>query len=107
MMLSSSTNGLYSIPTNTKVVPFPTEPDFIPCSCSGEGISVSQDSEAPYDLFVNFWSNGFQGKRLSFWLRLRWCWDVLRTGTPWQDFMLLPQTQIPKLVNALLKRRLS
>lgn len=82
------------------------DPEFISCACASEGISVSVDDELPFDVHLAFWKYGFQTKTQGFWERIRWCWRILTTGKPWTDFLILPQSEITRLVTALLKRRM-
>lgn len=85
----------------------PAVPDFIECSCGGEGVAVALDEVAPFDVTLSFWSMSLTGKKIGFIDRIRFCWKILFTGTLWTDMVCISQQNISRLVSSLLKRRIA
>lgn len=61
---------------------------FIKCTCTCQQLECEVYDYKDGDSGVNFsiWSRGRDGKKLHSWKeRIRWCWQILRTGMPWAD----------------------
>lgn len=57
---------------------------FFNCSCSSEGLIFEYDPEYK-EANVALWHYGSCDGKLSWKERLRWCWNILRSGLPWTD----------------------
>lgn len=70
---------------------------FIPCSCKNEILVIEYDHEidladvAIYEHYVGY------SHRLSFWQRLRYCYQVLFHKKPYADQMVLDKNQLKDL----------
>lgn len=80
---------------------------FYECECSTEGIMVSyehdeEDSIPTVDLA--FFQHGFVGRHpLIFLQRLRWAWQLIKTGLPYLDGVILDQNTAKELAEDLLE----
>jgi hypothetical protein len=79
------------------------EPDskFLICDCYQHGLLVEK---YPHDeeVCLSIFERGLEGRILSFSERLRWCWQILRYGRPWSDFIIL-NTENQKQLKEFLK----
>lgn len=75
---------------------------FIECSCHTEGIMVSgeylQDGDPEPFVDMAYWAEGYDGRKLGFWQRLRFAFHILRTGKPWNDMICLDKKSAEELV---------
>lgn len=61
---------------------------FLICDCFNHGLLVEKfDGEE--EVYLSLFERGLDGRILSFALRLKWCWQILRHGKPWSDFIIL------------------
>jgi hypothetical protein len=74
---------------------------FFECSCHTEGIFLSEECEGTVSLA--FFRNGFKGRILNLRDRIRFCWQILRTGIPYADEVMLYQENAKKLGEALIE----
>ena len=74
---------------------------FIKCACHGEGMGVDYDSEDGHYYF-SYWSYGLSSRKLSWRQRLRYCWEVLWKGRPFNDELILTKEGVMKLENFIL-----
>jgi hypothetical protein len=83
--------GLYTSPIPRKPIGKDSEFDFkshfVKCNCGCQILEVERYDYKDGDEGFNFvvWDRGRQGKRLRFKERIRWCWNILKTGSPWAD----------------------
>ena len=64
------------------------ESEFLICDCYSHGLLVERlDDEE--ELCLSLFERGLDGRILSWSSRLRWCWQILRYGKPWSDFVIL------------------
>jgi hypothetical protein len=67
------------------------------CSCHAQIIMAHYDEEDGIKLVdLAFFSNYIDG-RMTLWQRLRFAWQVLRTGTPWADMVVLDTEEAKRL----------
>jgi len=79
------------------------EKEFYACDCGTELILLSLDKEIGL-VYFNIFENGhFKDNTLGFGRRIRWCWDLLRTGKPWKDEICLDYKTARELADTLLK----
>ena len=69
--------------------------EFFICDCYSHGLLVEKfdDEEVCLSLF----ERGLSGRTLGWLERLRWCWQILRHGKPWSDFIILNAENQKKL----------
>jgi hypothetical protein len=75
--------------------------EFLICDCYSHGLLVEKfddDEEVCLSLF----ERGLNGRTLCWPERLRWCWQILRYGKPWSDFVIL-NTENQKKLKEFLK----
>jgi hypothetical protein len=64
------------------------ESEFLICDCYSHGLLVERlDDEE--ELCLSLFERGLDGRILSWSSRLRWCWQILRYGKPWSDYVIL------------------
>jgi hypothetical protein len=73
------------------------------CRCGGEALRVSHDPDPEWDYGIElaFWSVG-QVRRPDWRYRLRHVWRILRTGTPYSDYIILNHEDADRLAEWLL-----
>ena len=69
------------------------------CECFTHGFTVSVE-DGQVQLVA--WSYGTAGSRLGWWNRLRWVWQIMRHGQPYNDEMILEPQAAEKLAQALM-----
>ena len=78
---------------------------WIECDCHSEGIMISHDDTDPYpNINLAMFSHGkYDNNALSFKEKLRYCWNLFRTGKPFLDEVMLGQRTARELANHLLE----
>ena len=61
---------------------------FLICDCFSHGLLVEK-FEGEKEVSLSLFERGLNGRILSWSSRLRWCWQILRYGKPWSDFVIL------------------
>ena len=61
---------------------------FLICDCFGHGLLVEK-FEGEEEVSLSLFERGLNGRILSWSSKLRWCWQILRYGKPWSDFVIL------------------
>ncbi len=70
--------------------------EFLICDCYSHGLLVERlDDEE--ELCLSLFERGLDGRILSWSSRLKWCWQILRYGKPWSDFIILNAENQKKL----------
>jgi len=92
---------------NWKLNSFMSKPieEFIVCSCSTEGLYIVKYKNEQ-ELYFSIFNRGLNPKKMSFLTKLRYIYNLLKTGKPFNDEMILDQNSIKKLI-VVLKRALS
>jgi len=82
------------------------------CECHGEGLVLSQvecDSNKknpenhPIFIYLAFISQGFRSSfPLNFRQKIRWCWNIIKTGKPFVDMVILNKNNAQNLASDLL-----
>lgn len=75
--------------------------EFYECDCHSEGVRMQYDEELPL-AELGFFQYGFGARVLSFRDRIRCAWQVLRTGYPFADTVILSQEEASRLGRDLL-----
>lgn len=82
---------------------------FYECDCGDEGIMMGyefyDDIEKKFPLIdLAFFGHGYGGHfPLSLKDKIRWCWNIIRTGYPFIDGVILSQKRAKELGTDLLK----
>jgi len=78
---------------------------FVKCSCYGEGALFSapiEDKGTIDMLYVSFWSQGLGDPRyLRFKDKIRFIWQVIRKGRPYEDELVLVKKEAEEIRNYL------
>jgi len=61
---------------------------FIKCECYGHLLELEYDREYNQH-YLTVWNSGFSRNRLSWFNRICWCWQILKTGNPWNDMFII------------------
>jgi hypothetical protein len=74
-------------------------------TCDG-GCEIFEIHRFSGDAYSNFefsmWKPMCSDRPLGFKERLRWCWNILRTGIPWSDAIIISDTKAKKIANFIL-----
>ena len=73
---------------------------FLICDCCSPGLLVEK-FEGEEEVSLSLFERGLDGRILSWSSRLRWCWQILRYGKPWSDFIILNTENQKQLKNFL------
>ena len=66
---------------------------FLICDCFSHGLLVEKFKDEE-EVSLSLFERGLSGRILPWRERLRWCWQILRYGKPWSDFIILnPENQ--------------
>lgn len=82
--------------------PFPEKPksEFFECECSSHALGVmSYGGEE--ETYLSIWQRGSAGNALGFIDKLRHCWKILRTGTPYGDEVVFSLFTLKRLADHL------
>lgn len=71
---------------------------FLKCECSTHCLEVEYLPEDK-EYYFAFWNLGVYGKKMSWKERFRWCWQILKSGSPWADMVILNGKQLQKINN--------
>jgi len=86
---------------------------FVKCQCSTHCFEVQRFVESyggvkDEGFYLTFWSYGRINNVLTLKERLRWVWNILKTGNPWSDGIIIDDTQareILKHINSHLNKQ--
>jgi hypothetical protein len=70
--------------------------EFILCSCSSEGIYIKRYKNEN-EVYLSIFSRGINPKRFNLKDRLRYVWNVLKKGKPFEDEIVLDTKSLSKL----------
>ena len=73
---------------------------FLICDCFSHGLLVEK-FKGEEEVSLSLFERGLNGRILSWSSRLRWCWQILRYGKPWSDFVILNTENQKRLKNFL------
>jgi hypothetical protein len=62
--------------------------EFLICDCYGHGLLLEKFDDEE-EVCLSLFEKGLNGRTLCWSERLRWCWQILRHGKPWSDFVIL------------------
>ena len=75
---------------------------FILCDCKTEGILLSEDKEINL-MYLSFFQYSYNPTKMSLYQKLRYCWQVLIKGEPFDDEIVLNKENSRELVKELNK----
>jgi hypothetical protein len=74
----------------------------VKCACHGEAIEITHPTmDAGYsedEFWISIWNQGFC-RPLCMRERIRWCWNIFRTGKPWADNIILTPEQAKQIAD--------
>jgi hypothetical protein len=73
---------------------------FLICDCYGHGLLVEKYNDEK-KVSLSLFERGLDGRILSWRDRLRWCWQILRHGMPWSDYIILNEENQKQLKDFL------
>lgn len=77
-----------------------TKQIFLMCDCSSHTLQLVYD-ENEQQLEASIWQLGRVNSKMSWKERARWCFHILKTGSPWADGVILNIGEIYKAKNFL------
>lgn len=72
------------------------------CDCYSHILYLNK-YEDEEELYISFFEQGFDGKKLSFREKIKWCWNIIKNGHPYTDMIVLDKTKQSKLIEFLNK----
>lgn len=85
---------------------------FIKCQCSSHCFEIEREAdmwgennESKY-FNLTFWTYGRSNEILSWKERLRWMWNIFRTGKPWSDGIIIDDDQAKQITTYINKHLL-
>jgi hypothetical protein len=74
-------------------------PLFIKCECESEILEIQRYNCGDNDRGFNvaMWTHGKSSNKMCWRERLRWCWKILRTGDPWNDYAIVSDKNAMKI----------
>lgn len=72
----------------------------VKCACHGEAIEVTYwpNDDMSDEVWFSIWEQGFS-RPLCWRERIRWCWNILRTGKPWADNIIVNPEQAKQVAD--------
>lgn len=86
-----------------KKLPEPETINYTLCSCGTELLMVEYEKEEKFEewYFAMFERGTHYNNKLTFWQRLRWGFQILKTGKPYTDELCLNREKIKDLIKFL------
>jgi hypothetical protein len=70
------------------------------CDCHSHGLVVERFDDEE-EVYIALFERGLDGRKLSFIERIKWCWQILRYGNPWNDLIVLNKEKQKELAEFL------
>ena len=70
--------------------------EFLICDCYSHGLLIEKFDDEE-EVCLSLFERGLNGRILCLSERLKWCWQILRYGKPWSDFVILNTENQKKL----------
>jgi hypothetical protein len=74
---------------------------FYKCGCSAHALEVDSSFVNEDEIYLSIWQYGRVNPSLNWRERIRWCWNIILTGNPWGDSVILNKNQCSELVEQL------
>ncbi len=65
---------------------------FYLCDCYSHGLLVEKDDETN-SMLINCFERGFDGRKMSMFERLKWCFYIIKNGHPYTDMIVLDESK--------------
>lgn len=75
---------------------------FAKCCCGCSGVEIEDQTEDK-EFFFSMWTYGIDGV-MDWKQRLRWCWNIIKTGTPWVDHTILSDVKAKEMAEFIQAR---
>ncbi len=72
----------------------------VKCDCQSHAIQFEYEEESQ-SIEITIWQRNQPQSPFSFKERIRWCWNVLLTGKPWGDRVILSQDKADQITKFL------
>ncbi len=69
----------------------------IKCECSTHAFEIEVDEDRQYN--ISLWSMMCDEYPFSWKERMRWAWNIIRTGKPWTDSIILNEESTNEIVS--------
>jgi hypothetical protein len=77
---------------------------FYKCGCSTHLLEIDTSfREEENEVYFSIWELGRNTDKMTIRERIRWCWRILTTGSPWSDSVILDEEQVKEIVEQLKK----
>jgi len=76
--------------------------EFITCSCGTEGVYIVK-YKGEEETYLSMFSRGINPVKTSFLQKIRYIWKLIKTGTPYEDELVLNKKDLKKLLVVLNK----
>lgn len=73
---------------------------FVKCQCYSEGMSIDYDAQDDQYYFA-YWKQGMTNQALGWKEKIRHCWNIIKTGKPFNDEVIINQEDANKLSDFL------
>lgn len=74
--------------------------EFIICDCHSEGLYL-EVFEGEENIYMSFFSHGVNPKKLTLFGKLRYIWNVLKTGKPFSDQLVFSFNKAKKIAKKI------
>jgi len=71
---------------------------FVMCDCYGHVLFLEKDEGLTY---FSVYETAYTGGKLSWYERIRWCWNIILTGKPYTDSFVLNNNKSKELAKFL------
>lgn len=74
---------------------------FLMCDCHSHALYVEKFKDEE-EVCISLFEHGYDGKRMTWFERLRWCYRIIIHGHPWTDSVILNtenQTKLKEFLN--------
>ena len=77
----------------------------VKCDCYGSALEIERDVwDKDYRRFwFSIWKRGRDRGSLCWRERIRWCWNILTTGNPWADDIIVTDNEAREIAEFILK----
>jgi len=81
-------------------IEFTTKSHYVKCDGGCEILEVCRVVDGPNKSFeVSVWQTMGSHRPLCWRERIRWCWNIIKTGNPWSDMVIINDDKAKELAN--------
>ena len=71
---------------------------YIKCSCGSEGLFLIKFADED-EIYLSVWQMGYcQNNKLRLWDKIRYIWQIVKTGKPFHDQLVLDKAACDEIV---------